>query len=87
MSNQEPNKPPQFRISRGLYLAAAAILGLWIFVTFFFRNPYTQAVSGGDYYDKHPYDESSVWTLVLVIVPAIGAAAAIYSWFRQRQQG
>jgi hypothetical protein len=86
MSNQEPKKPPQFRISRGLYFAAAAILGLWIFVTFFFRNPYTQAVSG-DYYDKHPYDEASTWTLVLVIVPAIGVAGALYTWYRQRQQG
>ncbi len=87
MSNEDPKKLPQFKISRGLYFVTAAILGLWIFVTLFFRNPYTQAVSGGDYYDKHSYDEGSTWTLVLVIVPAIGIAGALYSWYRQRQQG
>ncbi|ARN80292.1 hypothetical protein [Methylocystis bryophila] len=86
MSNEHPRKPPQFKISRSLYYVTAAVVGMSIFVTFFLRNPYTQAVSG-DYYEKHPYDETSVWTLVLVIVPAIGVAAAIYTWFRQRQQG
>ncbi|MFY9658245.1 MAG: hypothetical protein WAK01_16965 [Methylocystis sp.] len=86
MSNQEPKKPPQFKVSRSLYYLTAAIVGMSIFFTLYVRNPYTQAVSG-DYYDKHPYDEGSVWTLVLVIVPAIGVAAAIYTWFRQRQQG
>lgn len=84
MSNEEPKKPPQFRISRSLYYLTAAIVGMSIFVTFYVRNPYTQAVSG-DYYEKHPYDETSVWTTVLVIVPAIGLAGLI-AWMIRRQR-
>jgi hypothetical protein len=61
----------------------AAVIALWIFVVFFFRNPYTQAVSM-DYYDRHPYDEASVWTMALVIVPLIGLAGFI-AW--RRKQG
>ncbi|HTO78277.1 MAG TPA: hypothetical protein VMJ31_00720 [Methylocystis sp.] len=86
MSNEDPRKPPQFKISRSLYYLTAAIVCMSIFVTFFYRNPYTQAVSG-DYYEKHPYDETSVWTLVLVIVPAIGLAGAIAAWMRRQRRG
>jgi hypothetical protein len=85
MSNQEPKKPPQFKISRTLYYVTAAVVGMSIYVTYFYRNPYTQAVSG-DYYEKHSYDEASVWTLVLVIVPAIGLAGLI-AWMIRRQRG
>jgi hypothetical protein len=85
MSNEEPKKPPQFRISRSLYYLTAAIVGMSIFVTFFLRNPYTQAVSG-DYYEKRPYDESSFWTLILVIVPAL-ALAGFVAWRNRRQRG
>jgi hypothetical protein len=86
MSNENPRKPPQFKVSRSLYYLTAAIVGMSIFVTFFLRNPYTQAVSG-DYYDKHSYDENSAWTLVLVVVPAIGLAGLIAWMVRQRQRG
>jgi hypothetical protein len=84
MSNEDPKKLPQFKISRSLYYLTAAIVGMSIFVTFFYRNPYTQAVSG-DYYEKHPYDETSVWTLVLVIVPAIALAGIIAAWMRRQR--
>ena len=84
MSNEDPKKPPQFKISPTLYYLTAAIVGMSIFVTFFYRNPYTQAVSG-DYYEKHPYDETSVWTLVLVIVPAIALVGIIVAWMRRQR--
>jgi hypothetical protein len=89
MTQEQPHqppqtpKPPQYRISKGLYLVAAGVMALWVFVTFFFRNPYTQAVSN-DYYDKHPYDETSVWVLVLVIIPMMGLAAYI-SWMKRKR--
>ena len=84
MTEEQPPKPPQFKIARGLYFLAAGVIALWIFVTFFFRNPYQQAVSM-DYYDRHPYDENSVWFVVLVVVPMMGLAAFI-AWSR-RQKG
>ncbi len=86
MTEERPNpenKPPQFRVPRELYFLVAGVLALWVFVTFFFRNPYTQATSG-DYYDRHPYDETSVWVIVLVIIPMIGLAAFL-SWTRRRR--
>jgi uncharacterized membrane protein YhaH (DUF805 family) len=77
----EPPKPPQFQISRKLYYIVAGVIAMWIFVTFFLRNPYTQSVEG-DFYDKHPYDETSTWTLVLVVIPMIGLAAFL-AWTRR----
>lgn len=74
---------PKFKVSRGLYLVAGAAVALSLFVTLFVRNPYTQAVQG-DYYDTHPYDETQVWVLVLVVIPMIGLAAFI-AWTRRRQ--
>jgi hypothetical protein len=82
MSEQQPNKPQQYRVPRGLYYLTAAVMALWVYVVFFFRNPYTQSVSM-DYYDRHPYDETSVWVVVLVIVPMIGLAGFL-AW-RRRQ--
>ena len=67
----------------GLYFVTGAIVALSIFVTLFVRNPYTQSMEG-DYYDKHPYDETSVWVLVLVVIPMIGLAAFI-AWTRRKQ--
>jgi hypothetical protein len=81
--SQEEEKKPQYQIPRGLYIVTGAVMALWVFVTFFLRNPYTQAVSI-DYYDKHPYDENTTWVLVLVIIPMIGLAAFI-AWTRRRQ--
>ncbi len=81
-TEQQAPKPPQYRVPNGLYYVAAGAIALWVFVTFFFRNPYTQATSG-DYYDKHPYDETSTWVLVLVIIPLIGLGAYI-SWMRRK---
>jgi hypothetical protein len=80
----EPPKDPIYRllVSRQLYVLAAVVLALWVFVTFFFRNPYRQAVEF-DYYDKHPYDEGTVWTYVLVVVPMIGLVAAMLWWQRR----
>jgi hypothetical protein len=83
MTDDQQNKPPQFRISPKLYYLVAGIIAMWVFVTFFFRNPYTQSTEGG-YYDKHPYDETSTWTLVLVIIPMIGLAAFL-AWARRRR--
>lgn len=85
---QEPTTPqeqpkPRYRVPRGLYILSGAVMVMWVFVTFFFRNPYTQSVSF-DYYDKHPYDENTTWVLVLVIIPLIGLGAFI-SWTRRRQ--
>lgn len=81
---QEPKKPgPTYVVSRQLYALAAVVVAGWIFVTFFFRNPYQQAATGFDYYDKHPYDETSTWLLVLVVIPLIGLAGAL-SWFYRK---
>jgi len=79
----EPRKPPQIKISPGLYWLTGAILGMWVFVVFFFRNPYQQAVSG-DYYDKNPYDESWIWWVILVLAPML-ALAAYMAWRRRRE--
>ncbi len=84
-TEQQPPRPPQYRVPRGLYYLVAGVMAMWVFVTFFFRNPYTQAVSN-DYYDKHPYDETSVWVLVLVIIPMIGLAAFL-SWMKRKKSG
>jgi hypothetical protein len=80
---QQSPRPPQYRVPKGLYFLAAGVMALWVFVTFFFRNPYTQAVSN-DYYDKHPYDETSVWVMVLVIIPLIGLGAYV-SWMKRKR--
>jgi len=82
MTDEQPKKPPQYRVPRGLYFLTAGVMALWVFVVFFFRNPYTQAVSN-DYYDTHPYSETSTWVLVLVIIPMIGLAAFL-TWTRRK---
>lgn len=83
MTDEQPKQPgPPFFVSRKLYVFAAVVIAMWIFVAFFFRNPYQQAVSF-DYYDKHPYDETMVWTYVLVVVPLIGFAAFLI-WINRR---
>jgi hypothetical protein len=80
----EPEKKvPQYRVPRALYFITGAAVALSIFVTLFVRNPYTQSMQG-DYYDTHPYDETSVWVLVLVVIPMIGLAAFI-AWTRRKQ--
>jgi len=84
MTEEQPKKPPQYRVPRGLYFLTAGVMAMWVFVVFFFRNPYTQSVSN-DYYDKHPYDETSTWVLVLVIIPMIGLAAFL-TWTRRKQR-
>ncbi|MBI1868922.1 MAG: hypothetical protein HYS06_11635 [Methylocystis sp.] len=83
----EPPKEaqPQFRVNPGLYVFAAIVLIVWVFVTFFFRNPYLNAVSF-DYYDRHPYDETTVWIYVLVIVPLIGLGAFLLWIMRARRK-
>jgi uncharacterized RDD family membrane protein YckC len=84
-TEENPPRPPQYRVPRGLYYVAAGAMAMWVFVTFFFRNPYTQAISN-DYYDNHPYDETSVWVFVLVIIPMIGLGAFL-SWTRRKKSG
>ena len=84
MSEEQQEKPVRYRISPKLYFLAAGAIAMWIFVTFFFRNPYTQATQG-DYYDRHPYDETSIWTLVLVVIPMIGLGALI-AWTRRNNR-
>jgi hypothetical protein len=81
---EQPPKPPQFKVARGLYWITGGVVALSIFVTMFVRNPYEQAVSM-DYYDRHSYDENYVWFIVLVVVPMMGLAAFI-AW-RRRQNG
>jgi phospholipase C len=80
---QPQKKIPKYGVPRGLYFVTGAAVALSIFVTLFVRNPYSQSMEGG-YYDKHPYDETSVWVLVLVIIPMIGLAAFI-AWTRRKQ--
>ncbi len=82
MTQEQPEKPPKYRIKRGVYVVAAAVFVMWVYVVFFFRNPYTQAISN-DYYDTHPYDETSTWVLVLVIIPMIGLAGFL-AWTRRK---
>lgn len=86
MSDEQPEKrrPPSF-VSPQLYIFAAIVVAMWIFVTFFYRNPYQQAVSF-DYYDRHPYDEATIWTYVLIIVPLIGLGALLM-WVNRRKAG
>jgi len=83
MTDDQPNKPPQFQVSRKLYYLVAGVMAMWVFVTFFFRNPYTQSTQG-DYYDKHSFDETSTWTLVLVVIPMMGLAAFL-AWMRRKR--
>jgi hypothetical protein len=83
MTDEPPKGPIQrFLVSRQLVFFTAIILAMWVFVTFFFRNPYQQAVQF-DYYDKHPYDEGTVWAYVLIVVPMIGLGAALLWWQRR----
>ena len=84
MTDEPPTPPKKYRVPGGLYYLTAGVIAMWVFVVFFFRNPYTQAVSF-DYYDRHPYDETATWVLVLVIIPMIGLAAFL-AWQR-RQRG
>jgi len=44
MTDEQPKKPPQYRVPRGLYFLTLASW-LWVFVVFFLSQPYTQAVS------------------------------------------
>lgn len=83
MSEEQTPKPPKYGVPRGLYYIVAGVVAMWVFVVFFFRNPYTQAISN-DYYDRHPYDETSTWVLVLVIVPMIGLGALL-TWNRRQR--
>lgn len=86
MSDEQPEKPrPPSFVSPQLYIFAAIVVAMWIFVTFFYRNPYQQAVSF-DYYDRHPYDEATIWTYVLIIVPLIGLGALLM-WVNRRKAG
>jgi hypothetical protein len=80
MNDQKPEPP--FRINRQLFLLAAVVMAMWVFVTFFYRNPYQQAVSF-DYYDKHPYDEATLWTYLLVVLPLLGFGA-LMMWINKR---
>ncbi|HEY8063720.1 MAG TPA: hypothetical protein VIF40_03215 [Methylosinus sp.] len=84
---EEPPKDriPRLLASRQLMFFTAVILALWVFVTFFFRNPYQQAVEFG-YYDSHPYDEGTIWTYVLFVIPMIGLGAALL-WWQRRSAG
>ncbi|HMK91220.1 MAG TPA: hypothetical protein VK446_16510 [Methylocystis sp.] len=81
MTNEPQDRPPQYRVPTKLYYIAGGVIAMWIFVTFFLRNPYTQATEG-DYYDRHPYDEFTTWALVLVVIPMIGLAAFL-AWTRR----
>ncbi|PWB79830.1 MAG: hypothetical protein C3F11_19615 [Methylocystaceae bacterium] len=86
MSDEQPEKPrPSSFVSPQLYIFAAIVVAVWIFVTFFYRNPYQQAVSF-DYYDKHPYDEATIWAYVLIVVPLIGLGALLV-WVNRRKAG
>jgi len=84
MSEDQPKpRPPQYRIPRSLYVVVAVVMAVWVAVTFFLRNPYTQATQG-DYYERHSFDEGSIWTIVLVVVPLIGFAA-FFTWTRRKR--
>lgn len=83
MTDEQPNKPQQYRISPKLYFLVAGVLALWIFVTFFFHNPYTQATQP-DFGETRSYGEASVWTLVLVVIPMIGLVALV-AWVRRKR--
>ncbi|HYA80886.1 MAG TPA: hypothetical protein VED87_08155 [Methylocystis sp.] len=83
MTEEQPDKPPQFRIPPKLYFFVAGVLAMWIFVTFFFHNPYTQAVQN-DFGETRSYGEASVWTLVLFVIPMIGLVAFI-AWTRRKR--
>lgn len=85
-ADEQPKEPrPQFRPSRQLYILAGVLVAVWIFVTFFYRNPYQQAVSF-DYYDKHPYDETMVYSYLLIVLPLIGLGALVL-WVNRRKAG
>jgi hypothetical protein len=90
MSKEEPSapelpetpRPPQFQIPRSLYVVVAAALALWVGVTFFLRNPYTQAIQG-DYYERRSFDDGTMWAVIFVV--ALMGLGAFISWARRQQ--
>jgi hypothetical protein len=89
MSKTEPSvpetpeapRPPQFKIPRSLYFVSGGLIALWIGVTFFLRNPYTQAIQG-DYYERRSFDDTAMWAVIFVV--ALMGLGAFISWSRRQ---
>jgi hypothetical protein len=64
----EPPKPPEYKIPPALYAVTGAIVLGSILLTVF-RNPYTNAVSG-DYYENRGTNDYALWVAIFVGIPA-----------------
>ncbi len=64
------NQRPAFLIPKSfLYTVAAIIVGSFA-ITFFVRNPYTQAIEGGDLYERSQDNSLMLWVVIFVGIPA-----------------
>lgn len=64
------NKRPVFLIPKSFFYTVAAIIVGSFAITFFVRNPYTQAIEGGDLYEHSQDNSLMLWVAIFVGIPA-----------------
>jgi hypothetical protein len=65
-----PDRGPMFLIPKSfIYLVGAIVVGSFL-LTLFVRNPYTQAVEGGDLYERSQDNSLMLWVAIFVGIPA-----------------
>jgi hypothetical protein len=65
-----PERGPMFLIPKSfIYLVGAIVVGSFL-LTLFVRNPYTQAVEGGDLYERSQDNSLMLWVAIFVGIPA-----------------
>lgn len=79
-NSDERPKIPQFKIPTQLYVFVAAIMAMWVGVTFFMRNPYQEAAQL-DYSRSNSYTGTEVAGFLLLAIPV---ALVFYSWYKNK---
>ncbi len=65
-----PVRGPMFLIPKSfIYIVAAIVVGSFL-LTLFVRNPYTQAIEGGDLYERSQDNSLMLWVAIFVGIPA-----------------
>lgn len=65
-----PQRGPMFLIPKSfIYLVGAIVVGSFL-LTLFVRNPYTQAIEGGDLYERSQDNSLMLWVVIFIGIPA-----------------
>jgi hypothetical protein len=65
-----PARGPMFLIPKSfIYIVGAIVVGSFV-LTLFVRNPYTQAIEGGDLYERSQDNSLMLWVAIFIGIPA-----------------